>query len=187
MAKFFLLVMFIISTTLTGVVQADEEETLLGWLFNFSRQKEVKPVSNEAYKEECGSCHFAFQPGLLPSASWQKLFEPAALEDHFEENAELDEDVRKALLAYTLQNAAEKSYYKRSRKIVHATQGQDAPLRITEVSYIKRKHHEIPERLITGNEDVNSLSNCDTCHTQADNGNFDDDSVNIPNHGAWDD
>ena len=186
MVKFLLLIAFIASTALTSIAQADEE-TLLGWLVNFSRTKEVKPVDNAAYKEECGSCHFAFQPGLLPSVSWQKLFASSALENHFEENAELDEPLRKALLNYALQNAAEKSYYKRSRKIEYATRGQDAPLRITEVSYIKRKHHEIPERLITGNDDVNSLSNCDACHTQADKGNFDDDSVNIPNHGAWDD
>ena len=32
-------------------------------------KKEVAPVSNELYKKECASCHFGYQPGLLPKAS----------------------------------------------------------------------------------------------------------------------
>ena len=32
---------------------------------------EVKAVDNVLYKKECASCHFGYQPGLLPSASWQ--------------------------------------------------------------------------------------------------------------------
>jgi hypothetical protein len=60
-----------------------------------------------------------------------------------------------------------------------------APLRITEVPYIRRKHHEIPERLIKANDKVKSLSYCDACHQQADKGSYDDDTVSIPGHGNW--
>jgi hypothetical protein len=41
--------------------------------------------------------------------------------------------------------------------------------------------------MVKENEDVNSLSNCDTCHTQAEKGVFDDDTVKIPNFPEWDD
>ena len=83
-------------------------------------------------------------------------------------------------------NSAEKSWHKRSRKIALATEEGDAPLRITEVRYIKRKHHDIPEKMIKGNKDVKSLSYCNACHTKADKGIFDNDTVSIPNYPDWD-
>lgn len=151
------------------------------------RQKEIVPVDNKQYKDECGSCHFAYQPGLLPTKSWEKLLTAEALKNHFGENAELDKDTLKVIYDYAIANAADKSYHKRSRKIAIATENVEAPLRITEVRYIKRKHHEIPEKMIKGNKDVKSLSNCDACHTQANKGVFDSDTVKIPNFPDWDD
>jgi len=164
-----------------------EEETFGSWLFSFSRQKEVKPVTDKVYQEECGSCHFAYPPGLLPARSWEKLLDEKALADHFGENAELDKETLKTIHDYTMENAADKSYYKRSRKIAVATENGDAPLRITDVRYIKRKHHEIPEKMIKDNKDVKSLSYCDACHTKADKGIFDEDTVRIPNYPDWKD
>jgi len=163
------------------------EESLLEAMFTPLRQKEVNPVSNKLYKNECGSCHFAYQPGLLPSQSWEKLLNEKALADHFGENAELEKDDLAEIYDFVMANAADKSYYKRARKIAKATEGGEAPLRITEVRYIKRKHHEIPDNMIKGNKDVKSLSYCDACHTQADKGVFDEDTVQIPNFPDWDD
>lgn len=60
-----------------------------------------------------------------------------------------------------------------------------APERITEITYIHRKHLEIPEKMIKGNPKVLALSQCDTCHTQAKTGNLDDDTVLIPGHGRY--
>ncbi|MFZ5601159.1 MAG: cytochrome C, partial [Pseudomonadota bacterium] len=53
--------------------------------------------------------------------------------------------------------------------------------------YIKRKHHESPKRMIKDNPDVQSLSNCNACHTKAEKGIFDNDTVNIPNFSEWED
>jgi len=163
------------------------EENLAEAMFSPLRQKEVNTVSNKLYKDECGSCHFAYQPGLLPTQSWEKLLNEKALADHFGENAELDADVLASIKTFVMENAANKSYYKRARKIAKATEGVEAPLRITEVRYIKRKHHEIPNNMIKGNKDVKSLAYCDACHTQADKGVFDEDTVKIPNFPDWDD
>jgi len=180
-----------IAALLTGLLLISgsvvAEENLAEAMFSPLRQKEINPVSNKLYKDECGSCHFAYQPGLLPSASWEKLLNDKALADHFGENAELDADVLASIKSFVMENAADKSYYKRARKIAKATEGIEAPLRITEVRYIKRKHHEIPENMIKGNKDVKSLSYCDACHTQADKGVFDEDTVKIPNFPDWDD
>jgi hypothetical protein len=169
----------------SGVAQA--EENIWQAIINPFRQKEVNPVENAQYKEECGSCHFAYQPGLLPGKSWAKLMDEKALADHFGENAELDKDTLAEITKYVMENSAEKSFYKRARKIAIATEGVEAPLRITEVRYIKRKHHDIPEKMIKGNKDVKSLSYCDACHTQADKGIFDEDTVRIPNFPDWED
>ena len=163
------------------------EENFWLWLVNFSRQKEVKPVDNKTYKDECGSCHFAYQPGLLPGKSWAKLLDEKALADHFGEDASLDADTLKTIHDYTMAYAAEKSYHKRSRKIALATATGDAPLRITDVRYIKRKHHGIPEKMIKGNKDVKSQSYCNACHTKAEEGIFDEDTVDIPNYPHRDD
>lgn len=168
-------------------VHAAAAESFEGWLLNFSRQKGVKPVSNKAYQEECGSCHFAYQPGLLPARSWDALLNKDALRKHFGANAELDDDTLKEIHDYAVDNAADKSWYKRSRKIAVATEKGPTPLRITELVYISRKHHEIPEKMIKGNKGVKSLSFCDKCHTQAAQGVYDADTVNIPNFPDWDD
>lgn len=164
-----------------------EERSLFEAIVTPMRQKEIVPVDNKPYKDECGSCHFAYQPGLLPTKSWEKLLTPEALSKHFGENAELDKETLKVIYDYALANAADKSYHKRSRKIAIATAQGEAPLRITEVRYIKRKHHEIPDKMIKGNKDVKSLSYCDACHTQAAKGVFDADTVKIPNFPDWDD
>ncbi len=41
-----------------------------------------------AYKQECGSCHLAYPPGLLPASSWQRLM--GDLPHHFGTDASLD-------------------------------------------------------------------------------------------------
>ncbi len=166
---------------------AAAEETLLNAILTPLRQKEIVPVDNKTYQDECGSCHFAYQPGLLPTKSWEKLLTPEALGNHFGDHAELDKDTLAAIYNYATKNAADKSFHKRSRKIAQATANVEPPLRITEVRYIKRKHRDIPENMIKGNKEVKSLSYCDACHTQAVKGVFDEDSVNIPNYPDWDD
>jgi hypothetical protein len=162
-------------------------EDFAGWLLNFERTKEIKTVANKAYQSECGDCHFAYQPGLLPAKSWEKLLNADALRKHFGVNAEIENDTLKEVHDYAIANAADKSYYKRSRKIAIATAEGDAPLRITELHYIDRKHKHIPEKMVKGNTGVKSLSFCDKCHTQAAQGVFDNDTVSIPNYPDWDD
>ena len=104
------------------------EESFGEWLFTLDRMKEFRPVDNDNYVEECGACHFAYPPGLLTEASWKKLLAPAALEDHFGENAELDDVTLAEITGFVLTNSAEKSYYKRSRKITRSVSSlDDAP------------------------------------------------------------
>lgn len=164
---------------------ADEADNFWGWLLEFKRTKGVEPVANAQYEEECGSCHFAYQPGLLPARSWEKLLTGSALQDHFGENAELDADTLRVVHDYAVAHAADKSHYKRSRKIAHATENGEAPLRISEVSYFKRVHEKLSDDMVRNNAGVKSISNCDKCHTGAVDGVYDDDTVAIPNFPDW--
>ena len=178
--------MIIAISTIPTLANADEE-SFGSWLFSVERKKEIAPAEDATYLEECGACHFAYQPGWLPEASWKKIMQASALEDHFSENAELDEETRKHIEQYLVANSADKSKYKRSRKIMASLKDGQAPMRITEVPYIINKHHEIPKRLITGNDKVKALSFCDKCHQDATAGNFEEDSVKIPGYGRWSD
>ncbi len=177
MLKKFKIIALLISVTLLAPTAFAAESTS-EWLVSFERMKGVKPVTDKKYAKECGECHVAYQPGLLPSASWEKLLNATALKNHFGDNAEMDAATLEHLLEYATDNAAEKSWYKRSRKIAN---NNNAPLRITELRYIKRVHEEIPAKMIKENKDVKSLSMCNACHTQAAKGVFDSDTVNIPN------
>jgi len=63
---------------------------------NNDRNDYLKPVTNQTYKESCGECHFAYQPELLPSASWLKILNQ--LDDHFGEEVEADPDMIKTII-----------------------------------------------------------------------------------------
>jgi hypothetical protein len=60
-------------------------------------------------------------------------------------------------------------------------------LRITEIPYIRHEHDEIPDRLITGNAEVVSLSRCEGCHGGAVQGSFSENDIRIPGFGKWED
>ncbi|MDC4205361.1 MAG: diheme cytochrome c [Candidatus Manganitrophus sp.] len=161
------------------------EEEMGERLMGSASRSAVIPVSNDLYTKECGACHLAYPPGLLPARSWERLMN--GLSDHFGDNAELAPEDQSALTDYLVKNAADRSGQKRSAKVVRSLKNGEAPLRISEVPYIVRKHHEIPSRLIQGNPKVKSLSNCNACHKRAESGAFNEHDVSIPGHGAWDD
>src|SRR4030065_754282 len=67
----------------------------------------LKTLENALYKEECSSCHFLYQPWLLPSRSWQAIMDGS--QKHFVENLALDAETSKELLAYLTANSSEKT------------------------------------------------------------------------------
>ncbi|AJQ93806.1 diheme cytochrome c [Gynuella sunshinyii] len=136
---------------------------------------------NTTYSEECGACHMAYPAKLLPMTSWTKIMN--GLDNHFGENAELDDATRQTILSYLEQESNRKGRIGRILSKLPA----DPPLRITELPFHKRKHHEIPRKMVQDNPKVGSLSNCNACHDKAEQGIFDEDTVDIPGFGHWDD
>lgn len=153
----------------------------------FSHKNGVENVSNKLYRESCGECHFAYQPGLLPSGSWQRLLSADQLQDHFGENAELNDADRKKVLDFLTQYAADKSDFRISIKIANSVSSSNPPLRITKTRYIERKHHELSDREVKNNKDVRFLGNCTACHRKAKEGTYEEDTVSIPNFPGWED
>lgn len=145
----------------------------------------IAPVTNSLYQEECGSCHFAYQPGLLPARSWEKVMN--SLASHFGDNAEMSGAAYQQILSYLIENSADHTSDRRSKKIMRSIAPGFTPLRITDTPYIKHKHDEIPGRYITGNKNVSSLSRCDACHQNAQQGSYYESQVRIPGVGRWDD
>ena len=145
----------------------------------------VPPVINKAYKNECSACHFAYPAGFLPKRSWVKIM--TTLDDHFGENAELDDETMNDITTYLSTHAADQTPNRFSRSITRSIADKSVPLRITETNYFLHKHREIPKRMVQGNIKVRSFSNCLSCHTGASEGSFDEDSVHIPGYGRWED
>jgi hypothetical protein len=116
----------------------------------------VPPVTHAPTKEECGECHMAFPPALLPAESWRKIM--TGLADHFGEDASLDAALAAEIEAYLVANAG---------------RGDATSLRITEQRWF-RHEHDFPDRVWQRHE-VRSKSNCEACHRDAAQGIFEDD------------
>ncbi len=151
----------------------------------YSSTPDVAPVKNDLYIKECGSCHFPYQPGLLPSNAWNKMM--ANLDNHFNSDATLDDKTFQTLSKYLNDNSAEKNMqYKRSNRIVSSLSPNQIPDSISTTPYMVKKHREIRKDLITQKE-VKGLFNCIACHTTADKGIYSERDIKIPNFGRWED
>jgi hypothetical protein len=113
---------------------------------------------------------------LLPSASWEKVVTAHA--DHFGESVALDDDTEKTILDYLTANGAQRSSARRAVKMMQSL-GGDVPSRITDIPYIKRKHHKIASSVLK-RDSIGSSSNCAACHKAAEEGIYDDHNVSIP-------
>lgn len=121
----------------------------------------------QAYTQECGSCHLAYPPGLLPARSWQRLM--TGLDSHFGSDASLDAAAMQPLSQWLQTHAAT------SRKL-RAEPPHD---RITQADWFVRKHRRV-DRSVWAHPSVKSAANCAACHPGAERGDFDDDDLRTP-------
>mgnify|MGYP001592198171 CR=1 FL=1 len=133
-------------------------------------------IDNQVYRQECSSCHYLYQPGLLPERSWEKLMKESG--SHFGENLGLDEKTAAELNVYLKANSAEKDANEWAQKILSSV-GSTTPLRITETPYIQKKHRKIKADVFK-RPAIQSFSNCAACHRGAAQGDFEEDNVSIP-------
>jgi cytochrome c551/c552 len=111
--------------------------------------------------KECGACHMAFPPQLLPARSWQKIM--SGLADHFGENADLAEPTRAEIAAYLVAHAADAPGIANGWVFLRGVDPSAVPLRITQLPFWKTAHSEIPASEFKSVK-VKSAANCLACH-----------------------
>jgi hypothetical protein len=132
--------------------------------------RDVGPNNSPAYEKECGSCHFAYQPGWLPERSWRRIM--ATLKDHFGEAIELKSAERDAVLGYLVAGSAERAANQRSLEVLQAIAPGDTPLSITRVLYVGGIHGGFLDPAFKGEPQAKTLAQCPLCHQRADRGRF---------------
>lgn len=129
------------------------------------------PATNAKVQEECGSCHMAFAPSMLPARSWQHMMDK--LQNHFGDDASLDPKVAAEITDYLISHAADQGGQRYGRRLLRGIVPGDARLRITELPYWVRKHRKVPAQEWASPE-VRTKANCSACHTQAERGYYED-------------
>ena len=129
---------------------------------------DVGPNTDATYVKECGSCHFAYQPGWLPERSWRRLM--GSLSAHFGENATIAR--HQAVLDYLVAGAADRVGNQRSREIMRVIPAGDTPTSITKVLYVNGIHGGFLDPAFEGKPQVKTLAHCSACHQKADRGWF---------------
>lgn len=138
----------------------------------------INQKKSAIYEDECGSCHIGYAAGLLPERSWKSIL--TGLENHFGQNAEIDEEARREISAYLKKYAADSvKASSQSKSLAAMIYPNEIPIRITETSFWKRKHGAI-KRYVWRRKDIPSRSKCESCHHDAGRGIFDERTVQIP-------
>ncbi|MBK1717036.1 cytochrome C [Thiocystis violacea] len=156
-----------------------------GWM---ESRAPLASVVNATYNTECGACHMAYQPGLLPPRAWAEIMTPAALANHYGDDASLTDDLRTEIITFLGANSADLALQGNPQRgdSSGANTGGARP-RITETTNFKREHDKIPARLVKDNPEVGSLSQCNACHRGATDGDYSERRIDIPGHGPWKD
>ena len=129
-----------------------------------------------SYAKECGACHMAYHPSLLPAASWDKVM--TSLDNHFGEDASLPAAAAQPIAAWLAANAAETWDTKPANLL--RTVAADEPRRMTQTPWWKRKHRHIPDAVFM-QKTVKMRGNCAACHQDAQAGTFRVQAIHIPN------
>jgi cytochrome b len=132
---------------------------------------------SKAWRDECGSCHTAYHPTLLPARSWKALMDRQ--QDHFGENLGLDEATIARILDFLQENSAETGMTEPAYKISRSIPADQTPLRITETGYWLDKHQDI-DIGVWKHPKVGSKANCGACHLDAEQGTYEDAAMRLP-------
>ena len=124
------------------------------------------PAADATWRAECGSCHVAYPPALLPAAEWRGLM--SALDRHFGEDASVDAAVATGIERFLVANAGQGK----------PRAGGQEP-RITTTRWFRHEHDEVAMTVFRSAR-VGSPANCGACHPAAATGDFAERTVAIP-------
>jgi hypothetical protein len=101
------------------------------------------------------------------------------LDNHFGDDASLDEITNQSILAFLIKNSAENSTHKSSLKILKSLKDNNSTIAITKTPYWIKKHEDI-EKSVFASKQVKSKANCKACHQDIQNGLIEHDLIKIP-------
>ena len=134
-----------------------------------------------AFVAECASCHTLYPPHLLPRESWITLMD--TLDNHFGDDASLDDKTRLSIKAYLVKNSAESSTKESAFYILQSLKKGDNVIAITQTPYWKARHQKIDNNIFSSKK-IKSKANCKACHTDIEKGLIEDMKIQIPKIGA---
>lgn len=129
------------------------------------------PATHAGWLRECGSCHVAYPPRLLPAASWRAIMD--GLDRHFGSDASIDGPAASEIRAFLQGNAGRERF---------ETSGAPV-LRISKTRWFLHEHDKVSPAAWR-NPQVGSPANCGACHRGAANGRFDEHDVRVPTSGS---
>lgn len=127
------------------------------------------PVDDPVVKEECGSCHMAYAPAMLPARSWTRMM--GELKQHFGDDASVAPATAERIRRYLESHAGDAPGQARGERWLRAVAADAAPQRITELPKWVREHRKVSQREW---RDARSKANCTACHTDAERGVYED-------------
>ena len=134
-------------------------------------------VAHPAFAKECKECHTLYPPFLLPRASWERMM--GELENHFGDDASLDESTMVSIRDYLVANSAESSSKEAAFYMMRSLKTKDE-LAITKSPYWIKKHKEISKETFSSKK-IGSSSNCKACHNKIEKGLINDSEIFINN------
>ena len=127
------------------------------------------------YVADCGACHMAYPPELLPAPSWSAIM--ADLSHHFGEDASLGPRDTAAIAAWLRANAATR--WDTLPAHLFRTVDPAKPTLITATPAWRRLHRAIPAAVFR-QQPVVSAANCGACHRDAASGRFAPQQIVLP-------
>lgn len=137
----------------------------------------INASERELYLEECGACHLAYPPGLLPAKSWNKIM--VGLEDHFDDNAELDKETTGSIASYLGRYSLVKGKPSTTSRLLRNL-GEKSPIRITQIPQFESDHREARITLQSVSNEKPILSQCEDCHVEAQSSIFKNPQLPLP-------
>lgn len=125
------------------------------------------------YKKECGSCHIAYAPYLLPQKAWANLM--SDLENHFGDDASLETAEFQSIFAFLEAHSMQK-YDTKFR--ANLAKENDDEIAISKYKFYEKAHQNLPNALFD-DERIKSRANCEACHERAELGFFGKSEVNF--------
>ncbi len=98
------------------------------------------------------------------------------LENHFGDDASLDEELNKNILAFLLKNSAETSTTEASFKFLQSIKNQDI-IAFSKTTVWEKTHKDVPEEIFD-NEKIKGKANCKAGHSDIEKGLIENENIN---------